>query len=117
MTIETDLYSTLSTDAGVIAICSTRIYPNLAPESATNPYIVYSVITGERLSTLPGVGDAKRKRVQINCHSETYAEAKSLAAAVESALEGDGYLELEYDIYDEFSQLHTAIIDWSFIAV
>lgn len=116
MSIETDLYSTLSNDAGVTALVSDRIYPNLAEEDDPRPYIVYQLITGERLSTITGVNDARRKRVQISCHADTYASAKAVAAAVYAALEGDGYLELEYDLYDHETQIHSAIVDWSFMA-
>ena len=115
MTIETDLYTTLSNDAGVAAICSTRIYPNLAPESAALPFITYQVVAGGKLSTITGVDDATRKRIQINCNADTYAESKSLSSAVFDALEGDGYLELEFDTYDSTVQIHTVILDWSFM--
>ena len=116
MSIETELYATLTNDAGVTALCGTRIYPNLAPESVSNPYITYQVIAGSKLSTITGVDDMTRKRIQINCHADTYAESKSLSAAVYAALEGGGYLELEIDSYDSNVQIHTAIIDWSFLA-
>jgi hypothetical protein len=116
MTIETDLYTTLSNDAGVTALVSTRIYPNMAPESAAFPYAVYQMVSGGRLSTITGVGDAIRKRIQIGNHSATYDEAKAVAAAVIAALEGDGYLELEHEFYDPISQVHTVIVDWSFMA-
>ena len=116
MSIETDLYTTLSTTAGVTAICSTRIYPSLAPESATLPYLTYQLITGGRISTITGVNDMTRKRIQLSCHASTYAESKSLADAVDAALEGDGYHDYSSDFYDPSVQIYTAIIDWSFMA-
>lgn len=117
MSIETDLYSTLSTDSGVTALISTRIYPNPAPEGAQKPLISYQLVAGSRISTIPGTGDATRKRIQINCHANTYSSAKAVAAAVEAALEGNGYLELEYDLYDPTTQTHTVAVDWGFMAV
>ena len=116
MSIETDLYATLSTDSGVTALCSTRIYPNLAPEGTAFPYITYQMVAGTRISTIPGIGDMIRKRIQISCHANTYSESKSVGTAVESALEGGGYLSLEHDFYDPGTQVHTAIVDWSFMA-
>ena len=115
MSIESDLYATLSGDAGVTALCSTRIYPNLAPESVTFPYCAYQMVSGLRLSTITGVGDALRKRLQISCHANTYSEAKALAVAVEAALDGDGYLALLTDYYDPTVQVHTSVVDWSFM--
>ena len=115
MSIETDLYSTLSNDSGVTAICSTRIYPNPAPESAARPLVSYQMVSGERILDLPGTSNSIRKRIQINCHADTYSGAKTLAAAVFSALEGDGYMEFEVDLYDPQTQTHTVAIDWSFL--
>ena len=117
MSIETTLYTTLTGDAGVSALVSTRVYPNPAPEGASKPLVSYFVVSGTRITTIPGVGDATRKRVQINCHANTYSSAKAVAAAVIAALEGDGYLELEYDLYDPDTQTHTVVIDWSFMSV
>ena len=117
MTIETDLYTTLTGDAGVTALISDRVYPNPAPEGAAKPLCAYQVVTGSRITTIPGTGDAIRKRIQINCHANTYSSAKAVAAAVVSALEGSGYLDLEFDLYDPTTQTHTVAIDWSFMAV
>ena len=117
MSIETDLYSTLTGDAGVSSLVGTRVYPNPAPEGASKPLISYQLVAGTRISTIPGTGDAIRKRIQINCHANTYSSAKAVAAAVISALESDGYLELEYDIYDPDTQTHTIAVDWAFMSV
>jgi len=114
MSIEQTLYTTLTNDAGVSALIGTKVYPSLAPESVSNPVISYNLVSGVPISTIPGTGNAVRKRIQINCHADTYAEAKALAAAVIAALEGDGYQEMEYDIYDPTSQVHTVIVDWGF---
>lgn len=116
MSIESTLYSTLSTTAGVTSLVSTRIYPQVAPESAALPYIVYSTITGERIHTLPGVGNMERKTIQVDCNATSYSGAKALAAAVIAALEGDGYLQSEYDLYDDTTQTHSVFIGWSFLA-
>ena len=117
MSIETTLYSTLAGNSGVTDLVSTRIYPNFAPEDAEYPLIAYQVVSGSRISTLQGVSDAVRKRIQISCHANTYSSAKAIAAAVVAALEGNGYLELEYDLFDSATQLHTVAVDWSFMAV
>lgn len=116
MSVETDLYDTLSGAAGVTALVSTRIYPNLAPESATLPYIVYSVVQADRYHTLIGSGDPANYRFQMECVGTTYASAKSVSAAVIAALQGNGYEQSQYDLYDDATQLHSRFVDWSFIA-
>ena len=117
MSIETTLYSTLTGDSGVTALVDTRVYPNLAPEGAAHPLVTYQVVSGGREATIPGVGDAVRKRIQLSCHANTYSSAKAVAAAVIAALEGDGYCEMEYDLYDPSTQTHSTIVDWAFLSV
>ena len=73
MSIETDLFTTLSTTSGVTTLVSTRIYAGMARETATLPYITYQMITGVRFTTVAGLSDAKRKLIQINCHAATYS--------------------------------------------
>lgn len=116
MTVETDLYDTLAAAAGVTALVSTRIYPIKAPESATQPYIVYSLIQADRFDTLAGSGDPALYRFQIECIGTTYASSKSVAAAVIAALQGNGYEQSQYDIYDDVAQRHSRFVDWTFIA-
>jgi hypothetical protein len=115
MSIETTLYATLANNATVAALVSTRIYPVPAPEQTAFPYLTYFNVAGSRISTLPGVGDGVRKRIQINCNAETYAGSKALGSAVIGALEGNGYLDLEFDLYDPTTQVFTLVIDWSFM--
>ena len=117
MSIETDLYSTLTNDATVASLVGTQVFPNDAPENAANPLIVYAVISGSMIDTIPGVGDARRKLVQVDCHANTYSSAKAVAAAVISALEGGGYMQGEFDQYDPTTQTHTVSIDWAFMSV
>lgn len=116
MSIETDLYSTLSGAAGVTALVSTRIYANLVPENATNPCIDYALIAGTRLHTLIGQNDMERKLIQISCHGNTHASAKAVAEAVLAALQGDGYQQSMFDFYDPDTQTHTVAIDWAQLA-
>ena len=119
MTIATDLYNTLNTDAGVRAIVGeatspqqSKIYPSHAPESAAVPLITYSLITGTRFDTLPGVGDMQRQLIQINCVDTTFVLAHALADAVYSALEGNGWQSSKNDIYDATTDSYMVALDW-----
>ena len=121
MTIVNDLYSTLNANAGVRAIVGeatspqhSRIYPNLAPESAAKPHITFSIISGTRVDTLSGVNDQQRQLIQISCHENNYEAAQTLADAVYSALEGNGWLQLRLDLYDPTTRTHSVHIDWVF---
>ena len=116
MSIESDLYATLSGAAGVTALVSTRIYPNLVPEATANPCIDYALIAGTRLHTLIGQNDMERKLIQISCHGDTYASAKAVADAVVAALQGNGYQQSMFDFYDSETQTHTVAVDWAQMA-
>jgi hypothetical protein len=123
MTIATDLYNVLNTDAGVRAIVGentspqqSRIYPVHAAETATIPLISYSLISGTRISTLVGVGDQERQLIQINCVETSFTLAETLVNAVYSALEGNGWQAAKNDFYDEQTKTYMIAIDWVFRA-
>ena len=118
----TNIYALLNPVAGIQALVgqgtspqSSRIYPTIAPESAALPLIEYSVVTDEPESTLTGVGDTHRQRIQISCHALTYDGAQALANAVHDALEGNGYQAYRSDGYQGPTKTHSVVIDWSFI--
>jgi hypothetical protein len=115
VSVETDLYTTLSAASGVTTLVSTRLYVGYAPENATLPYVVYSLVGTDRLATLPSVGDPARKRMQIECVGTTYASAETVAAAVITALTQNGYQQSAYSLYDDITQRHSFLVDWSFI--
>jgi len=123
MSVITDLYSVLNTDAGVMALVGTgsspqqsRIYPMIAPESAALPLIEYSTVSEIPISTIAGVDDMDRHRIQMSCHAATFDDAETLADAVFAALEGNGYQELRLPAYQAETKTFSVFIDWSFLA-
>lgn len=103
MTIETTLYAAINDDAAVTALVADRIYPLVAPDSAAVPYVTYQVIAGESHNKLVGAPDTERKVIQVNCISNTYANAKAVAEAIKAAINVSvGYCTSEGDDY--FSQ-------------
>ena len=54
MSAETQLYTLLTGAAGVTALVSTRIYPDLVPEDKDPPYIGYERVSTEPVTTLEG---------------------------------------------------------------
>ncbi len=123
MSIISDLFTTLNTNAGLQAIVglgtspqTSKIYAGYAAGSAIKPFIMFEIITDTREHTIPGVSDMERQLIQINCYEDTYEDAQTLADAVFSALEGNGYMQNRTDLYDSGTQTYAAIIDWSFLA-
>ena len=120
--MSTNPYTTLNAAAALQTLVGTgtspqqsRIYPGIAPESATLPYIEYSVIGDEPINTIKGVDDMHSERMQFSCHALTYTGAKALADAVHDALEGDGYQEFRSDAYQAPTKGYSVALDWEFL--
>lgn len=83
--IGTLLYSTLAGNGAVAALVATRIYPEVAPDEADLPLVVFTVRASEPVQ---GSSAALRCTVTANCYAATDAAAESVGAAVRAALEG-----------------------------
>jgi hypothetical protein len=84
----TRLVARLKATAGVTAIVGTKIYPMLAPQSATIPYIVYEKTLDSPVNDANGTGSTSQKRYTVACFAATYDGAQTLGAAVQAALSG-----------------------------
>jgi hypothetical protein len=58
------------------------------PEEALLPGIVLSQVSGAGIPTMDGPDPLHTARIQVSCYGETFADAKSLARAVRTTLEG-----------------------------
>ncbi len=92
MSAETVLYSTLSGAAGVTAIVSTRIYPDVVPQEAALPAIAFARAETEYVNTIHGTTVAKRAVLEVWCMAAGRAAAEALGDAVESAARTGGFM-------------------------
>jgi hypothetical protein len=81
MTIETAIYTALS------GLASGKVYPLVAPEKVTAPYIVYSRISSTPENTLDGGSTIDLVRIQVDTYANTYSACKNLAESVRVAME------------------------------
>lgn len=79
------IYQALASNAPVAALVGTRIYPEVAPDEADLPLIVYTVRMAEGLD---GSAPMVRCNVTANCYAATDAAAESVGAAVRAVLDG-----------------------------
>lgn len=86
--VEKAVYAILSANAGVTALISTRIYPTVIPQDVALPAVAYQRISTRPLHTQGNPATIARIRVQTTALATTYAQAKSVAAAVKAALNG-----------------------------
>jgi len=116
MSIETTLYATINDDAAVTALVADRIYPMIAPDGAATPYVTYQVIATEAHNIINGAPGTERKVIQVNCISNTYANAKAIAEAVKAAINSSiGYLNGGGDDYFTQTEKYRFRLDFALI--
>jgi hypothetical protein len=116
MSLESNLYSLLSSDVNITAIVSARIYPVTLPQGAALPALTYSRISTTPEYTHDGAEGIARARVQIDCWAERHATALSLAQAVLGALVGAtdmgvSFFENEVDLYEPERGIYHRVLD------
>lgn len=91
MSFEADLITKLKATSGVTSIIgsgtSMRCYPLALPQQPTYPAVVYRIgITGDR--NLSGPSGRKNIDLSLECMDTESADARSLADALRTALDG-----------------------------
>lgn len=81
------IYGKLSATTAVTAITSTRIYPDMATQDATYPFIVYSVADTAPTDIKDGVSPLDVVSVSVMMYAESYAVALDLSEKVRAALD------------------------------
>lgn len=81
------IYGKLSATTAVTAITSTRIYPDMATQDATYPFIVYSVTDTAPTDIKDGVSPLDVVSVSVMMYAESYAVALDLSEKVRAALD------------------------------
>lgn len=128
---EEGLQTTLSTDAGVLALMpAARVYPTRLPAGVTLPAITYQRIGGTRDITHSGPSGIAAPRFQVTCWADGdpvrtpqgYGVCARLAQAVRIALNGkkhlwdqlDGTVMLanEFDRFEPESQTYMRVLDF-----
>jgi hypothetical protein len=122
--VEFGLAQLLMNDAGITAICNSRVYGLIIPDEATYPAISYQIISDTPDATMNGPSSWEQKRVQIDCWAVDYVTAKNLQAAVRTAINGfkgampNGtfafsiFKDNELDFYEDVPRLCRATTDY-----
>lgn len=87
MTLEQALTTHLETDGAVAGFLATKIYPIMVPQSAVAPYGSFQLISVVVLYAHDGPGP-ELLRVQIDIYALTHAQARAIADAVRTRMEG-----------------------------
>lgn len=81
------IYDQLSNDGTVAGLVSTRIYPDIAPQRATLPYVVYTEISTAPTDDKDGSSVLDTIQVQVDMYDDNYDDVETLAAAIRAALD------------------------------
>ncbi|MFY9326490.1 MAG: DUF3168 domain-containing protein [Georgfuchsia sp.] len=92
MSAESTIYSILSANAGVTALVSLRIYPDLVPEEKATPYIGFERVSTDPINTIHGTTIAEDVGMVVACWADTRLAAEGLADAVKTAMQAAGHL-------------------------
>lgn len=114
------VYQVLTASSAVTAIAGARIYGSgQATQEASQPYVVWQIVSMVPENTLSCVADSDNFRVQIDCYAESEPVAKNLAIAVRNAIEGVADIALAWNGYENGTdqQPSTALYRWSMDAI
>jgi len=86
VSVESELFTLLTGDAGVSALVGTRVYPQVADENAMLPLVVYRRVGGAPLRNL-ATDDAYSSTFRLDCWATDFSGARQLATAVATAVD------------------------------
>ena len=112
--------------AGLTALIAARMYPVVAPQDATVPFVVYQEISNERISAMGVDTNIARPRFQFTSYGSDYEEARTVAKQVQLSLQrfsgvvatvtiDDIFIETDLDDYDPETRLFSVVQDFEVI--
>jgi hypothetical protein len=115
MSFETALFNRLSSQLSTSV--GTRIYPAVAPLTATLPYLVYRKVSANKQYEHSGPSSLTFDRVQVSVFSAGYVAGKAIAQDVTVALEGWGDAQAvfkanELDLYESGPKVYHTPVDF-----
>lgn len=115
MSAESSLYSRLSAAAGVTALVSTRIYPDVIPEDAVLPAIAFQRAATDFINTLHGTSLGSTPTLEITCVDSSRVAAIALANAVVQALNATAFYAIDQQAAVDFENgLWGAVVSVNF---
>jgi hypothetical protein len=88
MSVDSDLRAFILADAAVAALIGTRLYPAIMPQDPVLPATTYQWISAIRYPNMDDAGGLSTARVQVDCWSDSKAEALEVFEAIRLALDG-----------------------------
>ena len=119
MSVESDLYTRLSTYGNLIALVSLKIYPLTLPQDIELPALTYFKVSDIPEHAMGSDADIKTVRMQVSCWADTYKVVKAIEVQVKAALSRyrsgniqDCFLDGSLDLYDSEVDIFHVPIDF-----
>lgn len=89
-----------------------RVFPLVAPQGTTAPYITFQRISSLDTGTMEGAESLDMGRFQIKVFSKAYKESVVIAEAVKTKMEGYGNKAMHNDDYEPDTALFIQLLDY-----
>ena len=103
------IYNILITDVDVANMVVRRVFPNVAKNGTTFPFIIYDVESESPTQDKDGVSTLDEDFVMVSCYCKTYSEASDLAQKIRRALDRKkgifGGIEIQSIQYNGYNDL------------
>ena len=103
------IYNILITDVDVANMVVRRVFPNVAKNGTTFPFIIYDVESESPTQDKDGVSTLDEDFVMVSCYCKTYSEASDLAQKIRTALDRKkgtfGGIEIQSIQYNGYNDL------------
>lgn len=111
MSIETAIYTAITSDSGLSAIVGTRVYQVKMPDNVTMPAISYQTLSGTVVESFTGFSNLSSPIISLDCWAKSAGVAKDMATKLRTLFLGltgsygdtriENVLEWSYtDLYD-----------------
>jgi hypothetical protein len=106
VSIEETIFTRLSTHAGLVALVGVRIYPLVAPEGVTKPFVIYQKISTGTVHAMSADPSLESPRFQVSAYGDTYASAKTVVAQILDALRDYTNATIQRSFYENSSDFY-----------
>jgi len=122
-TIQSVLYTRLSTHAALTSLTGLRIFPVEAPDGTARPYLTYHLISRNEVTACDGDAGVIDQVIQIDVWAESYAGARAVAEVLKTRLTNwkdaattpavlRTFKEDERDDYEDDTRIFRASLDF-----
>lgn len=114
-----NIYTTLSTHAGLIALVSTRIYPITTEYQGTAPFVVYNQVSEQQFNILENTGGGGKRKVLMRfesyaaSHLAAFNVAEQVRLAMRDATLYKSSYQFSIDRYEDEVKLYSVISEYS----